>query len=144
MKTLTFILILVSYISMGQNGVINTLNLDIVNRNPQPGSNPTGPYPQYVNGSLSTVYNSELPQITNSYTGEYMIFIREHPINNFSMDHAISYKIEVVSFPFTINCWNSPNSCGSQDPSRVLKMPDGYYDNTTFSWGNSPDIQTAF
>lgn len=61
---------------------------------------------------------------TGGYSGEYQIFLNEHPWRTSPTlnTNTISYKIEVVSFPFTTNCF----SCQSSNPSpdRKLIMPD--------------------
>jgi hypothetical protein len=77
------------------------------------------------------------------YNGEYQIFFNgDHPANYWNSlmaTHAITYKIEVVSFPFTTNCFNcqgnqtfainSESGFGPTLPSniRTLLMPNNQF-----------------
>ncbi|HEY0029912.1 MAG TPA: T9SS type A sorting domain-containing protein [Bacteroidia bacterium] len=72
-----------------------------------------------------------------SYLGEYQIFLNQHSwrLSPSLIGNAISYKIEVVSFPFTPNC----ASCQSFFPAtadRKLRMPDDQfpYDALQDAW----------
>lgn len=61
------------------------------------------------------------------YTGEYQIFLKDHPWGVSSgpiSSNTISYRIETVSFPFTPNCYNCQPAGGPIDPARILVMPD--------------------
>lgn len=67
-------------------------------------------------------------QINGGYTGEYMICLNDHfwHIDPNLQNKAKSYKVEIVSFPFTMNCFDV-NGCAvphSQVDKRILTMPD--------------------
>ncbi len=110
--------------------------------------------------STYDIYNSEcgsysaidpdiiLPPLTpitsggfGSYIGEYQIFLNQHPWKTSPAlnTNAISYKIEVVSFPFTPNCLNCQSFFVSPPLPlgvRELRMPDGEfpYDALQNAW----------
>jgi hypothetical protein len=70
------------------------------------------------------------------YTGEYQIFLQEGSVPHYwttripLQNNAISYKVELVSFPFTTNCVNCYGTGAVNATDRVLKMPD----NTTYPY----------
>ena len=88
---------------------------------------------------------------SGQYSGEYMIFLNEHPWYKEPVFQQLAktFSIEVVSFPFTIPCWDINNGGCSVGPcygcgypcygtisERILLMPDDLYDPNTFKWGN--------
>ncbi len=98
----------------------------------------------------------------NAYTGEYQIFLDDysspygHPWETHSSinTNTITYKIEVVSFPFTPNCV----SCQiffPPDSNRIFRMPDINFpynaslkswvrDTTGFPTSSSGSLSTVF
>lgn len=100
-------------------------------------------FPFVENQFNQMVYNSNLPGFGNGYTGEYMIAIREHPFSAFT-NNALSYKIEVVSYPFTLNCFNDQGNCAYpvlSEFDRNMTMPDEAYDATWKVWGTSTNLK---
>ncbi|MBK9639063.1 MAG: T9SS type A sorting domain-containing protein [Bacteroidetes bacterium] len=78
-----------------------------------------------------------------SYNGEYEILMRSDWLfwHNYTQQGAgfglaVSYNIEVVSFPFIPDCIKEAQGCGSNNPNlnRNLLMPNDPYDNSTKSW----------
>jgi hypothetical protein len=78
-----------------------------------------------------------------SYDGEYEIlmrsdwlFWRNYTLQGTGFGLAVSYNIEVVSFPFIPDCIKLAQGCGSNNPNlnRNLLMPNDPYDNSTKSW----------
>jgi hypothetical protein len=104
---------------------------------------PSALRPQVINSSGKLVYDSYLSGFGNGYTGEYMIAMGEdHPVTHLGM--ALTYKIEVVSYPFTINCWNDPGICAypvQPEFERNLVMPNEPYDNIKKAWGVSNNLK---
>lgn len=101
------------------------------------------PFPKVENQANQLVYNSYLPGFGNGYTGEYMIAIREHPFSPF-YNNALTYKIETVSFPFTLNCFNDPGNCAYPvlpEFERNMTMPDEPYDAVRKVWGGSTNLK---
>jgi hypothetical protein len=103
--------------------------------------------PNYFHNSIYSGSFFYPNDIHNNYNGEYVIYIGhlpyfEHPQQNTFQgsynldDFHVSYTIEVVSFPFTIDCaYNSPNGCADNSDVRELMMPPiNSYDGNTQSW----------
>ncbi|HEX8514942.1 MAG TPA: T9SS type A sorting domain-containing protein [Bacteroidia bacterium] len=78
----------------------------------------------------------------DSYTGEYQIFLKEgtvphHWTSAALQNNAISYKVELVSFPFTTNCVNCYGTGAVNATDRILKMPNNItypYDPAENAW----------
>ncbi len=80
------------------------------------------------------------------YSGEYMILLDEHPWQNGGGSQSMlnspfnfkSYNIEVVSFPFTVPCWDEPSSCiypgYGENNKRLFMMPDDIFSSTNNKW----------
>lgn len=95
-----------------------------------------------------TVYNTGTNVYSftsSSYDGEYMIVLSpEHNFWHDELKHfGISYKMEIVSFPFTPpTCWDE-GGCSNEplnpNPAplneRKLTMPEVPYNSTSGSWG---------
>ncbi len=134
-------IIIVNFGSNAQYSIIDSYNLSLVNYT-SPTYPQVGAIPQYINQNFQIVYDSELPTIAGSYWGEYVIVLREHPLAQqplgnliFINDFPLSYKIQLVSFPFVPNCWNDANNCSSPNNDRFLTMPDEPYESTMNGWG---------
>jgi hypothetical protein len=95
----------------------------------------TQPSPTYLNilgQNLETVHNigSE-----DGFTGEYEINLDNHQWVQFIGNHVVTYKFEVVGFPFTMNCaFDVNNSCANCLPDRKLNLPESAYDYTNHTW----------
>ncbi len=89
------------------------------------------------------------PFNSTMYNGEYMIILQDFPwfIMPAFRSLAKSYKIEAMSFPFTVPCWDTespavPNYYGCATPcygtqaERTLLMPDDAYNSSSYKWGN--------
>ena len=103
--------------------------------------------PGEINGMFSQIVENAGP-----YDGEYQIFFDgDHPQSywqDLMTTHAITYKIEVVSFPFTTNCFscqgiqtlalNAAAGFGATDTSsdRTLRLPNAQfpYNPTENGW----------
>lgn len=103
--------------------------------------NASAPYPELLNSLYEVVYHSKLDQ-ANPYNGEYVIMLREHPfaqnaytVPPFASIFSFSYKMEIVSFPFSISCWNTPTACAGFSTNRELTMPNEPYDAPLHRWG---------
>jgi hypothetical protein len=90
---------------------------------------------------LFTPYARNILQ-SGGYTGEYMIILDEHPwyINPVFRNLAKTFTVEVVSFPFTIPCWDQPTNCAvplyGNLNERILMMPDDFYNPVTSKWNH--------
>ncbi len=101
---------------------------------------------------VAAVFDSDdRRSINGGYTGEYMISLNHlhwniawsTNTNSFYpsswANNAKTYKMEVVSFPFTCNCYNDATGCAypvSPIDKRRLYMPEDNYDFSTQSWGD--------
>ena len=78
-----------------------------------------------------------------SYNGEYEILMRtdwlfwnQYAMQGVGFGLAVSYEIEVVSFPFTPDCMKDINGCGAFNSNlgRNLIMPSDPYDQNNDNW----------
>lgn len=125
---------------------ISCMSQDIIN-----------PYEDY---SFSTISNFPENKIVNSisgyhytpffsnvntlYDGEYEIIIDKLDLNWFNYaSNAKSYKIETVSFPFTMDCAYFPLGCSGNTLARDLYMPNTVFNLITKKWGDL-SLETPF
>ncbi len=148
MKQVAFILILIFYTntSLFSQALVDPYKLyyDPINvTTPMPSPS----YGVMRNNQSIPVYNSSNQDFyfgSTAFDGEYMIILKPGwtPSGNWvdALDywhyvlkkHAISYEIELVSFPFCMpDCWESTGCAGTTD--RKLKMPIASYSNN--KWG---------
>lgn len=78
---------------------------------------------------------------SGSYIGEYQIALDRHPwfIQSPFSGYAKTCKTEVVSFPFTVNCWDQTGctySITGSNSTRTLVMPNDSYNSGTNKWGD--------
>ncbi|MGR6088169.1 MAG: T9SS sorting signal type C domain-containing protein [Arcticibacter sp.] len=117
-----------------------------------PYKNHIGTLPQSVPTMVGNATNpnslqyllDEPEPISGGYTGEYMICLNDHfwHIDPDLQNKAKSYKVEIVSFPFTMNCFDV-NGCAvphSQVNQRTLTMPDDAYNSNNKKWGELCNI----
>ena len=91
-------------------------------------------------------FTHDLTTYTNinsgGYSGEYMICLYNHPwYTNLDIRQnlAVTYDIELVSFPFTMPCIPLPISCNATSGVtnvRNLTMPSSSYNPNDFKWDN--------
>lgn len=106
------------------------------------------PYPGIPYGAINPNginWHSDNSSISGGYTGEYMISLKNHfwDFDPKFSGLAKTYSMEVVSFPFTVNCWDDATGCASPiSPldKRVLTMPDDQYNNVD-KWGDLSRIK---
>jgi len=65
------------------------------------------------------------------------LFWNQYAMQGFGHGLAVSYDIEVVSFPFVPDCMTDAIGCGTNNPNlgRNLNMPTTQYTTATASWG---------
>ena len=120
--------------------------MSMVNSNAQPSNNIlVNPYRDYE-GFVSPIYtNVNGVDIQSTYlpinpvlgfTGEYEINIGYHYwFSEFSSSHLITYSLDLVSFPFTLNCAFNGGTCSTcQSNERFLELPNDNYDYVNNSW----------
>ena len=81
---------------------------------------------------------------STGFSGEYEISLIRHPWNSFiniggGAGLHVSYGMEIVSFPFTIDCaFTPPDECSSLSGTtdRFLYMPSAQYDTNNEAWGD--------
>ncbi|MBK8845268.1 MAG: hypothetical protein IPO27_01430 [Bacteroidetes bacterium] len=120
--------------------IVNQFAISQISVNPYDDySLPNKPYPSYINSQqqeLFTTFNS----IKLSYTGEYEIYVADFFWWNFFPSNAITYKHEVVGFPFTLKCLHlAPfdcRDCNNPSPERNLYMPTQAFDYSLDRWGD--------
>nr|MBK9650423.1 hypothetical protein [Bacteroidota bacterium] len=91
------------------------------------------------------LYDWSQPPINGGYTGEYMITMQDHFWRIAYPNNALSYKVEVVGFPFTMSCWDQPQSCAypiSPLSTRDMYMPDDSYNSVTKKWNNLVNVRS--
>lgn len=134
-KVVTIIVSIFSNLFINAQDVVNPYN----NYNGQPMPNysiPISVYPFYYNFTtdLSGQYSS------TNYNGEYMIqfnllwWFNKYPLGgNFKDLYSKSYKVEVVSFPFVMNCAYTTGCADGSTTTRNLEMPN--YALSNEQWG---------
>ncbi|MDQ3050585.1 MAG: T9SS type A sorting domain-containing protein [Bacteroidota bacterium] len=94
--------------------------------------------PIYTNINGVDIQSTFLPSNpVLGFTGEYEINIGYHYwYNDYQLDHLITYSLELVSFPFTLNCAFGSNTCATcQSTERHLELPNDNYDPYNKKWG---------
>lgn len=93
-------------------------------------------------------FETVIPEVSNSsgYDGEYMISLKYHPwhgsststINSYYgyKNYVKTYSIELVSFPFMMNCFDGVNTCTSTSNQRNLETPDAAHPYNGLGWGD--------
>jgi len=93
-------------------------------------------------------FETVFPTVSTSsgYNGEYMISLKYHHWHGSSTsssssyygyeNYAKTYSIELVSFPFMMNCFDGANACNSTSNVRNLETPDANHPYNGLGWGD--------
>ena len=91
------------------------------------------------------IYDWNQAPNNGGYTGEYMITMQDHFWRIAYPNNALSYKVEVVGYPFTMSCWDQPQSCAypiSPLSTRDMYMPDDAYNSVIKKWNNLVNVRS--